>query len=190
MSSKLGTVGEKVGSALIYLHFIGFGPSFLYFNYCYAREHGFWSWLFFGEVIPSLKALVWEYFVVVALVASPSPYTEDSKHYDKSREASNIVAEFVADIHKENRLPTKEENAEVIEYLRRAYTEAQALRDEYLEAVHPQFKKHYRDEYQESLRLNLQAYDQEDGMAAIKAYRLQSQWFEWLHEHREELDFP
>tara|TARA_B100001989_G_C24280885_1_gene336302 strand:+ start:350 stop:529 length:180 start_codon:yes stop_codon:yes gene_type:complete len=34
----------------------------LYYNYLYAQEHGFWAWLFFGELVASFKALIWPLF--------------------------------------------------------------------------------------------------------------------------------
>ena len=34
----------------------------LYYNYEYAQTHGFLSWLLFGEIIATLKALVWPLF--------------------------------------------------------------------------------------------------------------------------------
>ena len=34
-----------------------------YYNWKYAVEHGFISWLFFGEIIATAKALIWPFFV-------------------------------------------------------------------------------------------------------------------------------
>lgn len=34
-----------------------------YFNWQYAKEHGFWQWIFFGEVIATFKAVLWPYFL-------------------------------------------------------------------------------------------------------------------------------
>ena len=34
----------------------------LYYNWLFAKTNGFWAWLFFGEIIASLKALVWPLF--------------------------------------------------------------------------------------------------------------------------------
>ena len=34
----------------------------LYYNYEYANTHGFLAWLFFGEIIATLKSLVWPLF--------------------------------------------------------------------------------------------------------------------------------
>lgn len=62
---------SSLGSFLIGVHFIGAGISFLVFSYQYAREHGFVSWLVLGEVVPALKAIVWEVFLVLALIQGP-----------------------------------------------------------------------------------------------------------------------
>lgn len=34
-----------------------------YYNWQYARDHGFLAWFFFGEVMPTVQALAWPYFV-------------------------------------------------------------------------------------------------------------------------------
>ena len=34
----------------------------LYYNWLFAVQNGFLAWLFFGEIIASLKALVWPLF--------------------------------------------------------------------------------------------------------------------------------
>ena len=34
----------------------------LYYNYEYAQTHGFLAWLFFGEIIATLKSFVWPLF--------------------------------------------------------------------------------------------------------------------------------
>jgi len=34
----------------------------LYYNYEYAQTHGFWAWLFFGEIIATFKSFVWPLF--------------------------------------------------------------------------------------------------------------------------------
>ena len=50
-----------IGIAIVYgISVAIFG---IYFNWLYANEHGFLAWLFFGEVIASLKALVWPFFI-------------------------------------------------------------------------------------------------------------------------------
>ena len=43
-------------------YFLSVGIFGLYYNYLYAIENGFWAWVFFGEIVASLKALIWPYF--------------------------------------------------------------------------------------------------------------------------------
>ena len=31
----------------------------VYYNWEFARDHGFLMWLFFGQIIPTFKALIW-----------------------------------------------------------------------------------------------------------------------------------
>tara|TARA_B100001248_G_C27064578_1_gene311123 strand:- start:307 stop:480 length:174 start_codon:yes stop_codon:yes gene_type:complete len=40
-------------------YFISVGIFGLYYNYLYAQENGFLSWLLFGEIIATLKAFIW-----------------------------------------------------------------------------------------------------------------------------------
>lgn len=35
----------------------------IYFSWLYAKEHGFIAWIFFGEIVPFFKAIVWPYFI-------------------------------------------------------------------------------------------------------------------------------
>ena len=51
---------------LLVIYGISVGIFGLYFNWLYAVEHGFIAWVFFGEIIATLKALVWPYFVFIA----------------------------------------------------------------------------------------------------------------------------
>ena len=53
-------IGILVGILVIYG--ISVSIFMIYYNWLYANEHGFIAWLFFGEVIASLKALVWPLF--------------------------------------------------------------------------------------------------------------------------------
>ena len=47
---------------LLIVYGISVGIFGLYYNYLYATEHGFIAWIFFGEIVATLKALVWPLF--------------------------------------------------------------------------------------------------------------------------------
>lgn len=53
---------EKILVGILIAYGISVGLFGLYYNYLYAVENGFFAWLFFGEIVASLKALVWPLF--------------------------------------------------------------------------------------------------------------------------------
>jgi hypothetical protein len=53
----------KLLQVLIVLYAIPTGFFALYYNYQYAVTEGFVKWLFFGEIIATIKSLFWPYFV-------------------------------------------------------------------------------------------------------------------------------
>lgn len=54
----------QVFQVLFAIYFIIAGIAGLYFNWLYAVENGFLAWLFFGEIIASLKGLAWPLFFI------------------------------------------------------------------------------------------------------------------------------
>ena len=53
---------EKILMFLLIAYGISVAIFGLYYNYEYALTHGFLAWLFFGEIIATLKSLVWPLF--------------------------------------------------------------------------------------------------------------------------------
>lgn len=83
--AKRSVWGKALGCVLQF-HLLGSTLSFLYFSYEFARTHGFWTWVLLGEIGPMLKALVWEYFVVVSVltaIGGPNPYEASWSRYEE-----------------------------------------------------------------------------------------------------------
>lgn len=55
------------GSIITGIYQVGCLLSFMIFSYQYAREHGFFAWLFFGEIVPALKSVAWPVFLLMGL---------------------------------------------------------------------------------------------------------------------------
>ena len=53
---------DKILMAIAIVYGISVAIFALYYNWLYAKTHGFIAWLLFGEIIASLKALVWPLF--------------------------------------------------------------------------------------------------------------------------------
>jgi len=190
MARKITESLKGLGILLGWFHGLGSGLAFLVFSYQYARQHGFVSWLLLGEIIPMLKAIVWEVFLVLALVAPNSKFAEDSRHYDISRDASNTAVSFIVHLNEEGQQPTEEEIAELCEHFRLALSEARLVSDAYLDAVHPEFKSRYKEQYQESIRLILSGLEEKNTLAWMKALRLQHEWANWAESQGEDFNFP
>jgi hypothetical protein len=58
---------QKIGLIIWYAYFIITMLTIPVFNWRYAREHGFVSWLLLGEVVATFKAVVWPYYAITAL---------------------------------------------------------------------------------------------------------------------------
>ena len=57
---------QKIGHIIWYAYLVITMLTVPVFNWRYAREHGFVSWLLFGEVVATFKAVVWPYYAVTA----------------------------------------------------------------------------------------------------------------------------
>ena len=61
---KLTKILKTSAATVISLYFLSVFLVFVpYYNWQFWRDHGFASWIFFGELAPTGKALVWPYFV-------------------------------------------------------------------------------------------------------------------------------
>lgn len=47
---------------LIYFYFLIASGFVIKFNYDFAKQNSFTEWLFFGEIVPTLKAFIWPYY--------------------------------------------------------------------------------------------------------------------------------
>jgi hypothetical protein len=52
-------------SVILVPYFASVGIFSIYYNWQYAQKHGFWEWIFFGEVVATFKAFIWPYFVFI-----------------------------------------------------------------------------------------------------------------------------
>ncbi|MBI5179307.1 MAG: hypothetical protein HZA04_08650 [Nitrospinae bacterium] len=72
----------------------------------------------------------------------------------------------------------------------RALHEATLIDDEFLDKVHPEFKLHYRNEFQLGLELALRNLDNPDYQSAKKSTELFSNFVDWYNEHRTDIRLP
>src|SRR6266446_2755474 len=144
---------KSIGFAVFYIYFfVFFSIATPYFNWRYAKQHGFGSWLVFGEVIATVQAAIWPYYAVVGFGSGrSSTETRSIGHYIASRRACDKALRVVDRFENVTTLPPKEAS-DVAQLLQAAVTEAELVDDAYLQRVHPEFRHRYREDYIGSLR--------------------------------------
>ncbi len=82
-----------VGHLLLYVYVIGAILSGVYFNWQFAKENGFLKWILLGELIPTLKASIWPYYLVNHYLIAESNVSEvqdDNNFGSRSLDSSTL----------------------------------------------------------------------------------------------------
>jgi len=136
-----------------------------YFNWNYAREHGFWNWLLLGEFMVTLKAPIWPLYVSIAserTTATSEDWTEEEKrgaiHFVQSLEAFDKSGKALRDAldgsgEPSDRLKAGLEKGKSL--LESALYEARLVNDAALLKIHPELKGHFNNEFLQSLEIEL-----------------------------------
>jgi hypothetical protein len=173
---------------LFFAYWIGLIGAVPYFNWRYANENGFFSWVAFGEITATGKAVFWPYF------AFSGPHTASAKdfssdHYDRSEQ---LCEEALAIVQKHGSISTvpRDEASEVADLYDAAATEAGMVRDSYLQQVHPEFLRRYHDDYigaLHSIADGVRKGNQIEEMVGAVKY---DGFYDWVDNHKAELKFP
>jgi hypothetical protein len=78
---------------------IGLGISGAVFNWQYAREQGFWRWLLLGEVVSTLKATIWPYYLLAGGVGEDQQPAHPRITADSGREEKLGAQEIHTNSH-------------------------------------------------------------------------------------------
>ena len=142
-------------------YFLGAMAAVPYFNWQYARDNGFMSWLFFGEVVGTAKGIAWPYYVFQTRTPAAS-WTDDQKenarHFFASTEASQAATRLGNAGPAYSTIP--ESTISEMRRLRRlALAESVLVRDDVLEKAMPGMSVPWREKYQRALELQIQRDD-------------------------------
>ena len=79
---------NPIGKLIVVIFFLYIAACSLFvplFNWQYARDNGYVKWVFLGEVVSTLKGVVWPYYIFFDKSSSPvnSPAKEYSTNYPK-----------------------------------------------------------------------------------------------------------
>ncbi len=191
--------GPAVGQVVYFVFAIYFWVSSLifapYYNWQYARENGFAKWLVFGEIVPTAKAYVWPYFVFIDkgnYVDFSAAEKETLNHFSASLHADVAATDILYSKNKST--ITKGDIEQVLNLRRTALSEARAVTDNVLDKVHPDLKKHFKEEYQQCLVLAIRFLEgpEHNETDFEKANEFGLKWSRWYNSDktRAELKAP
>lgn len=87
-------------------------------------------------------------------------------------------------------LVSEEEETKLIELNLMALEHAAKVSDGVLAKAHPDLPSHYRNEYQRSLELFIEAYAEENNAKSIQYSILHDQWVDWFNANKKDIRLP
>ncbi len=192
--SALGRILYAALMPLLYVYFIGVMIAAPYYNWCYARDHGFVSWICLGEVVATFQSLAWPYYALAG--SSKRDWTDDEldavEHFHKSsaavQQAIRIANSGPRDRPSEM---TAEEAQAMLALYRLALTEARQVDPELLVKGHADFPTRFKNNYLPYLEL-MNRYNSGNGKFSdqIAAHKLFDEWVDWFNANADDIHLP
>lgn len=174
----------------LFVYFAGVMLSTPYYNWQYAKQNGFVSWLFLGEIRATLKAGAWPLYA----------FESDKKSEWSAEERSNATSFFLSfDIYqkvlKDSNEPAFIENISsnmplALTKLKSALNESKTVRDDVLEKMVPGMSKSWRDLYQKGLELQIQGWETKDRDMIKRSNALINDWGQWYNSNLSKFKMP
>jgi hypothetical protein len=183
----------KLLTAAFSLYFLGFCVAGTYFNWQFARENGFVTWFFFGEIKPSLKAAVWPYYLFhhgAIDTSVPKPLTEtqlarmELKKMIGALNYSQQATALVNSGHSEGGIRQYTNIEKIVEYRRLAYEMGKKANVDILGRIFPGMGTRFRDQFLGAVKLFLAAYDTDSPSLLKQADALDDEWADWYQSNK------
>ncbi len=161
--------------------FIVFAP---YYNWNYAKKHGFVKWLFFGEVVATAKAVVWPYYVFSSKPNSRYDSPDDN-HFRNSKKAFDEALMIVDKAGDVSKLPS-DLKAKFADLLRLAIAEANQVQTLYLQKAHLDYPNMYEKKYKYGMSVMLQGIETDNTALVLEGAYKCNEFADWIHAHKSE----
>jgi hypothetical protein len=180
----------SVGYIYMFVAILIFAP---YYNWQYAKDNGFASWLLLGEIVPTAKAMIWPYYVFfnkTKTIEWTKTEEENLRHLTSSFHARAAAFDIMSS--KNASTITAADVALVVNLDKTALSESQLVTDNVLDKIHPDFQRHFNDEYKTSIFLQSQFLDGTRSTDDVfnQANDLANKWADWYESHSKEFHFP
>jgi len=166
---------------IVGIYVFGIMLSATYFNWTFARDNGFWTWLLLGEVVPTAKALIWPYYVFAP--SQPTPQNDRpalGQGAPKGVQMFFVAMDALLEADERPNGIVPEANLRRVEVLLKRVIDASAKADrEELNAIYPGWGDHFFDDAVAHARFMVQAIETRDGDAATRATAAFLRWQNW-----------
>lgn len=171
-----GVIGLYMGVTLIV-----FAP---YYNWNYAKTHGFAKWLLFGEVVATAKAHVWPYYVFSSTPVNRYDSPDDN-HFRNSKKAFDEALMIVDKVGDVSKLPL-DLKAKFADLLRLAIAEANQVQPLYLQKAHPDYRNMYEKKYKHGMSVLLQGIENDNTALVLAGAYECNEFADWIQVHKSE----
>ena len=176
---------KKVGSVFLFVWGWGLAVAVPYFNWQYAKESGFARWLLLGEVVATVKASAWPYFLFEHFKAP---------HYSAAQLKTHAeIKKFIACIALSNdatRMTNRggslspEDVRAFIRLHEQILQTGSTIDVGLLNSVYPEFGTHFKNQYLAGVQLILDGFKEGNG-PLMAGQSLIDAWDDWYNSNAE-----
>lgn len=175
---------------LIYVYFLIASGFVIKFNYDFAKQNSFTEWLFLGEIVPTLKAFIWPYYVFVnEKKDSNSEVQENFKTFKEFSNSLNFIQSAFSIEEQNINNPESVSNPEIYNesnsLRRKALIEAKKVSLQELEKlISPEISDSYKNEFILGLELYFEGLENNDFSKIEKSSNLLNEFGEKYQKWR------
>jgi len=158
-----------------------------YYNWDYAKTHGFMKWMLFGEVVATAKAAVWPYYVFFSTPVNryDSPNDNHFRNSKKAYEEALIIVNNVGDVSK----LSSDQQTKFADLLRLAIAEADEVQPLYLQKLHPNYSNMYEKKYKYGMSVMLKGIETGNTALVLSGVYKCNEFADWIQLHKSEFKF-
>jgi len=155
-----------------------------YYNWNYAKTHGFVKWICFGEVVATAKSFVWPYYVFSSTPVNRYDSPDDN-HFRNSKMAlaeAMTIADKAGGI---SELPP-ELKPKFADLLRLAIAEANQVQPSHLKKMHPDYPDMYKKKIIYGMSVILKGVETDNRALVLTGAFEFNEFADWLEAHQSE----
>ncbi len=176
---------QNIFTCVIYLYIMVAAIVFVpYYNWNYAKTHGFVKWICFGEVVATAKAAVWPYYVFSSTPVNRYDSPDDN-HFRNSKKAFDEALMIVDKVGDVSKLPS-DLKAKFADLLRLAIAEANQVQPLYLQKAHLDYPNMYEKKYKYGMSVMLQGIETDNTALVLEGAYACNEFSDWIHAHKSE----